>query len=218
VRIYIQWTRANPQGWEAYEINTVADAMALPRKPEPTAIFDPAAPGADDPGLIFSLNVQGVIFAAVDHYAARISGKLLEVVAWNDDPADWSPGTRSAQEWTFDKPRPDPHPGIWVNTYQRLTVYDELDEPAKWLGAKTVSGDVIYRPWSEFVVPDEDHTWHGIWVDSDCEVCGHSKAMHVSRTGQCQADDCSGYDSLLKRHLDAREAVHHGWREWIDEV
>lgn len=214
-RIYIAWTKANPVGWEPYDIEKSVDVRKLPDKGEPTAPFDPSAADADDPGWVAGVNIQGVEIVGFDHYHPRINPTnplLIDIVCWNDDSADWPQPWGII--WSFANPRTDPRVGNRLNTEQYCAVYGN---DAYLPGATTTGGPVTHDPWSSFVVPsDSNLNRHGIWVSSDCESCPHAADDHVGGTGSaCTHDDCAGYASLWQRHMDTLRATQHGWREWI---
>lgn len=225
MRIYLQWARANPVGWEPLDVTKTQDIRSLPQKGEPTAPFDPLAPDANDPGWLQAVNVQGVTILGFDHLAPRMNPTnplLIDIVAWNDDPVDFPVGMRWGIAWSFANPRTDPRVGNRVNTEQYLAVWDEQGRPAGWYGESTTGGDVVYDTWANFDAPGPANmVRHGIWIDSDCENCPHPIEDHEvdpykGQTGDlCQHDDCTGYASLHLRHLDALAATPHGWREWI---
>lgn len=188
MRVLVQWTKANPEDWVELDIRDTPQLRRawerLSSKPEPQGgeAID------NNPGWIFDINVQGVLFAGHDHYSVGLITSPefgIRVTVWNDDPEDYPPGERYAQVFEFFEPAPDPRYGGQVNTRQRLTVYDERI-PSPWEGTKTSMGPVTVRPWSEFVPPSNALTRHGIWVD----------------------------DSLLDQHKAVRSS--RGWRDWVN--
>jgi len=160
VRLYVQWTTSSANDWQRVNVTSNGKWAGLPAKPEPRGgeVID------DQPGYVHALNCQGVEFTGKDHYHVRRDGSALVVTVWNDDPQDWPPGTRWAEVWTFDRPRPDPKVGGRTNTVQYLTVYREPG--AIDLGTSTTGGPIEYRDWSEFVPPTVG-VKHGIWTTDD---------------------------------------------------
>ncbi len=157
MRLYLQWTLATPQDWLALDLDTSGPLRRvwekLPAKAEPVGgeIID------NLPGWGFDLNVQGVTFGGHDHYTVRPIAGGLEVTVWDDDPAEFPPGQREAQVWTFLDPAPDPAFGGAVNTRQSRVVYTE--QPGK----HAPDARTTIRPWSQFVIPTS-LVLHGIWV------------------------------------------------------
>ena len=210
--VYIQWSRANPVGWEPYDITKSVDVRKLPSKPEPTGgeVLD------DDPGWMHGIMCQGVTVMGFDHYGPRMAGARIELVCWNDDPVDWPSPDRWAVVWGFENPRLDPAVGNRTNTAQWLTVYEETPGSHPH-GDSTTGGPVVYDTWANFSPPTVANLIrHGIWVPSDCENCPHTADDHGTSTGSaCTFADCAGYASLHQRHMDEMTASQHGWREWI---
>lgn len=159
MRIYIAWTLANPVGWEPYDITRSVDIRKLPSKPVPTGgeVIDQTR------GWVAGVNVQGVSIIGFDHYHPRINptdNRLIDIVAWNDDPVDWS--YPWAVVWSFANPRTDPRVGQRLNTEQYCHVYGDDNYLAN---DTTTGGPVLHSPWSSFVVPsDSNLNRHGIWV------------------------------------------------------
>lgn len=159
MRVYVQWTLADPQDWQAFDGTPQQVVRAwerLNKRGIPTA----ASVVDNSPGWIFALNIQGIVMIGHDHYALSVVsdpawGTGLRVTMWQDDPVDFPPGTRSALTWDLFDPGPDPLLGGVINTRQRLTVYAEP-------GAGYPGSDA--RPWSEFQAPTGSAVAHGIWV------------------------------------------------------
>ena len=82
MKIYVQWTLANPQDWSPVEVVKDPDWRTLPKKNEPVGgeVID------DNPGWVYALNVQGVRFSSFDHYSVRFAPleNALLVTVWND--------------------------------------------------------------------------------------------------------------------------------------
>lgn len=174
--VYVQWAKANPGDYEAYDLARIAQVRSLPKKPEPIASsqLDNLA------GWLADVVVQGVSFAGWDHLSAAFpGGGVLRVLAWNDDPADY-PNGPWGQVWDFADPAPDPRFGGQVNTRQSLTVYS--DDPAIvafWTGQTTSSGPVVVRPWAEFPTPAANVTLHGVWqTDESWELHRAVRTTH----------------------------------------
>lgn len=187
MRVIVQWTLADPtQPPVELDLTTSGRGARawrdLAAKREPT--------GADTidstPGWVFSINVQGVIFAGFDHYGAEpIAGGGLRVYGWCDDPEDFPVGERFAEVWEFRDPAHDPRVGK-VNTRQKKTIYaDDVTYPL-FVGQVAADGPVAVLPWAEFVPPPAALTRHGVWVR-----------------------DAALYDA----HLAA--IPRNGWREWV---
>ena len=209
MKVLVQWTRRNPQDWQ--ELDSSAWS-GLAKLPDPTV---GQLGGQDNTiGWIFGLNVQGIMMDGADHYAIEdLPDGGLRVSRWFDDPDNLSLGESAhGQVWTFHPPAHDPflhgrlidklresfsarlqssvvlnHRVVSqesevvaadaINTQQSVIVYtDQPDLHGGW-------GEV--RPWSQFPLPLEGITRHGIWVT----------------------------DALARRHSDVR--ADRGWREWV---
>lgn len=185
--LYVQWTKAAPEGWVSIDLTDPRAWRNLAKKAEPSG----GEAVDNSPGWPFALCLQGIDFSGFDHYSAgalndAILGKGVRVIVWNDDPEQFTPLERYAMVWDLYEPAPDPSVAGGVNTRQKLTVY--TDDPrlvTAYAVVTTTLGPVVVRPWSEFVKPREQDTKHGIQVS----------------------------DQLAAAHTALR--VRHGWREWV---
>lgn len=171
MRIYIQWTKANPEDWVTFDLRDTPQLRRgwerLAKKAEP--VGGETIDNTD--GWIFDINIQGIQFGGSDHYAADFGtdptlGFFLRVTTWNDDPVDWPIGTRIATEWTLYEPAFDPIVGQ-INTRQVRRFW--ADDLVRWPTA---------LPYSEFVPPAESITRHGIWVSDQL------RDQHISIRGR----------------------------------
>lgn len=142
VKVLIQWATHTPHGWSEYDIDTLADARRLPRKPVPSD-----RPEVDEEeGWFAAAKIGDTVFTGYDHLGFRREQEGLIVVTWNDDPEQYPPGMRWGQEW-------------WFNRYFTGTMwYGEPGSTPHRLGVPRV------RPWSEFVPSRANATLHGIWM------------------------------------------------------
>lgn len=166
MRVLVQWTKANPSGWQELDIGPAGAARNrwrnLPKKPEP--VGNEAIDNSD--GWIYDINCQGITFSGSDHYAIEpgsdpVLGEFVKITTWNDDPEDWPPGTRYAIEWVLYDPAPDPALGGIMNTRQVRRFWAE--DQAKFPEA---------LPYDSFVVPPANITRHGIWI-TDSKASEH---------------------------------------------
>lgn len=169
--IYLQWAMAVPQDWTAVDITRDQQIRNAAKKAVPTGgeVLD------NNPGWINAANCQGISFSGYDHIAVQVSGNGLIITGWEDDPVDFPPGTRYAIQWNLQPPAFDPKVNE-INTIQTLKVWAEAN------------AGIAYDnplPWSQFVLPPANQTFHGIWV-SDQEFQDHAVVRSV-----------------------------HGWKEWI---
>ncbi len=181
MRVYIQWAKADPGDYVSLDLTRIQQVRSLPKKPVPTG-----QPTLDNnEGWLADVLVQGVSFSGVDHLSCAFpSDGSFEVMAWNDDPEDYPDGPEG-YVWRFFNPTLDPRYGE-VNTRQLLTVYTSVPALiANWTGQSTSGGPVTVRPWSEFVIPPSNVTFHGVWQT----------------------------DPLFELHRQRR--TPHSWREWI---
>lgn len=155
MKLYVQWTTspANPR-WELLDSK---DWKNTPKKPEP-----PDGKLDDAKGLVHQINVQGMRFSA-DHYAVIDEGESIRVIAWNDDPGDYSEEEFEADEVIFyPVARYD---GI-INTriqhvrYLNQKRYKQL----KNAGLRGTGGKDIIKRWNEFKKPSDELTRHGSWT------------------------------------------------------
>lgn len=207
MKILVQWATSTVGEWVQYDINSMADVRAMPRRPVPSD-----SPLIDDqPGWIAAINIQGVVLMG-DHIGFGLNGDgHLVVGKWNDDGADWA-GVPFGLVYTFGPLAPDPrfpadaafallHPGQvqWVgdrylllNTQQTVTKYaDDAvlqsllaggDDPwaQEWLD------DPNRRPWSEFPSFQPNRQLHGVWLEQ----------------------------GLWDQHEQYQRTHIRGWREW----
>lgn len=155
MKILVQWTKLNPEGWVELDLRDTPQLRRawerLAKKAEPTGgeTLD------NTEGWIFDINVQGIHFGGSDHYAVELLTTPefgLRITTWNDDPVDWPVGTRIATRWTLLEPAFDPAVGQ-VNTRQTREFW--ADDLVRWPQA---------MPYSLFVPPPAAITRHGIWV------------------------------------------------------
>ena len=178
MRVYLQWTRANPQDWEALDITTARDwrnAIKNASRSEP----DGSEVITDAPEFIYDLEVQGVQMSGADHIHIDADGGALVLTRWNDDPVDWA-GDRSAQRWTFRLPVMDGRVGklqprqslsVWAEAQARKDIYAQQN-----IGAGEWNEPVVVNDWSAFTPPGPANmVVHGIWV-SDQSVLDHQVA------------------------------------------
>lgn len=180
MKVLVQWTKLNPEGWVEFEVRDTQqhrrawERLAKKGLPTGNETLD------NNEGWVFDVNIQGIHFGGADHYAVEfltdpVMGFGLRITTWNDDPEDWPVGTRTATEWTLYDPAPDPNFGGAINTRQFRRF---------WADDLVMFPDAM--PFSEFVVPPDSITRHGIWVTSE----------------------------KLTEHITVRGPVR-GWTEWI---
>ena len=182
MRVCYQPTLAVPTDW--LEVDS-QDWHKIAKKKSP--IGGEAIDGS--PGWVHRLCVQGVEFVG-DHYAVRhISDEEIQVVVWNDDPADYPVGQRFATVWTFKNLGPDPRLGGAINTRHSQIIYVDFGEDLhrRWTASGPIE-NTEFRDWSEFREPNAAIVRHGVWVNDELNV------RHET-----------GY-------------TPRGWREWTDGV
>lgn len=163
MKILVQWTRANPRGWEEYDS---AQWRALAKRPDPTGM----GPGGtdDQPGWVFGLNVQGVHFTA-DHYAVEpLPGRGCRVITWNDDPTYYPEGgLRNGQIRTFLPLAPDPRFGGRWNTRQTVHFYGDATYRQRLLDAKM--DPALVHTYEDLLaqLPESDIIRHGKLVSDE---------------------------------------------------
>lgn len=172
--IYVQWAKANPEDWIALDITRNQQIRTAAKKaiPDSNSVLD------NNPGWLLGANCQGLDFTGYDHVSIEVIGEGLRITGWQDDPEDFPPGTRYAIRWDLYPPAPDPKLNGILNTVQFLTVWAESEAAPFFTGINVL-------PWSLFVLPPSNQTFHGIWVT----------------------------DQEFQTHLSLRS--FHGWREWI---
>lgn len=177
--IYLQWAMAVPEDWTAVDVTNNSQIRRAAKKAEPTGneTLD------NNPGWLFGANCQGIDFSGHDHTAIEtLQGNGLRITVWNDDPEDFPPGTRFAIRWDLFPPAGDSSIGGRLNTVQFRTLWGESQSDAVLIA--TPSSPML--PWSEFVLPPANQTFHGIWVTDPV---------------------------IFEQHLSIRSL--HGWKEWI---
>lgn len=167
MKVLIQWATSAPGSWTEYQIDGIADARRLPRKPAPTSSSSLDA----QLGWYAAINIQGVVFTGYDHIGFEMVGSTLIVKCWNDDPEDFPVGTRWAQAWQIPVPFFDNRPGInQMNVEQTVTWYGEANSQPVLLGAPNV------QPYSQFVAPASNATIHGVWM-TEAQWAAHIAAQ-----------------------------------------
>ena len=171
MRVYIQWATDPPQGWELIDSK---DWSKLPKKKESTRDREPIYDENNNvigfngitetidnkKGWIAQICIQGLTDSA-DHIAIIDKDDYVELIAWNDDPIDYTPEEFTASKWKL-------YP-VGENTKQFLTRYvsdskkfEMLDK--KLLPITTTGGLAIIKNFSEFVKPQTKYVRHGIWL------------------------------------------------------
>lgn len=206
MKVLVQWATASVSDWVQYDINSMADVRAMPRKPVPSdsPLID------NEPGWIAAVNIQGVVFTA-DHLGFSLDGNgHLVVGKWNDDAADW-PAVPFGWRYTFGPLAPDPNlplsmrpdaaayqatfpervgdiDGVphLINTQQTVTRYMDASVRTALIaaGETWAEGWADALPWSDFPKFVPNNQLHGVWLDA----------------------------GLHDQHVAARSV--RGWREW----
>jgi len=196
--IYIQWTRAVPQDWEAIEVTSLNDWRKLAQRAEPYSgmpgtmdvdlgpglglqtVIDPNHATANDPGWIYDLSFAGISCAGADHHYAGRNGPRIDYMRWCDD-AEWTAlGDRYAQRWSFAMPvtdtelgilQPDIQLTIWAESQARRDLYT-----GQFTGRPPARYPITVNDWSSFVAPGPANmVRHGIWM-TDEQVAAHEAA------------------------------------------
>lgn len=186
MRVYVQWTNANPGDWFSVDITKMSDLRNWPRKAEPQGgeTID------DTPGWVHTIMVQGVSIQSFDHYSVSFptpADGSLSILAWNDDPVDWPAGPWGII-WTFHPPQSDPAVGGRMNTLQYLDVYGTTPFYPDNGSIITTGGPATFHDWVDFPEPSAAYVLHGIWTE----------------------------DALNEAHLAMQQQHPHGWREWVE--
>lgn len=170
--IYLQWAMAVPQDWTAVDVTRNQQIRNAAKKALPTGgeVLD------NNPGWLNSANCQGISFSGWDHTAIEVIGDGLRITGWCDDPEDFPPGTKYAIRWDLMPPAPDPAIGGRMNTVQTRTV---------WAESNAGMDHTNPLPWSQFVLPPANQTFHGIWLTEE----------------------------QFNEHMSIRSL--HGWKEWV---
>jgi hypothetical protein len=195
MRVYLQWTRAHPQGWEVFDMTRTNDWRSLPQRDEPgpgvTGLMpyqhpefgevwtpDPTHPTADDPGYIYDMSVAGIEMSGADHISVDRDGARIALTRWNDD-TEWL-GDRYAQEFSFGMPVTDAERGV-LQPDISLTVWAESAERrARYMGRYTGRPPARYPVtvygWDQWSAPGPANmVRHGIWLPDDL-VAAHEAA------------------------------------------
>jgi hypothetical protein len=195
--VYIQWSLATPQDWQAYDLQSLNDWRQLPKKDAPTPggeglmlhdfgddrgqqwVLDPSHPTANDEGWITSFCFAGIRNQADHHYAGR-DGARIRYVRWND-AADWQAmGDRYAQEFSFGMPVVDDEAGILQPDIME-TVWAEaqgrrLQKMGKYIGRPPARYPVTVYDWSQFSEPGPANmVRHSVWM-TDALMDAHMAA------------------------------------------
>ena len=142
MKVLIQWAMKRIRDWD--EIDT-SQISSIPPKENPGT----GSRLDNFPGWINSINIQGVVICAYDHYnfqlGTDLKGEWLKVTAWTLIDLSVPEASEKATEWTFRNLTQDPKCGNAWNTNQTVN---------RW-GYKNAS------PWNEFVIPQSGFTFHG---------------------------------------------------------
>jgi len=102
-KVFVQWTRLHPQGWEP-----VSDWSKLPKKADPTQEPDRRRSGSpvdDEPGWVAAVKIEGsrtVVVYGCDQYAVKVFPEAAYSFCWvagrldvqrvaSDDSTWWIP-------------------------------------------------------------------------------------------------------------------------------
>lgn len=187
MKVLVQWALADPTDYLLIDVGQQGNAarrwLNLAKKAEPTD----ASTLDSNPGWVFDLVIDGVHFYGFDHVAGEpIAGGGLRFYGWNDDLDDPENNYRWGEVWEFHPHRFDVRFGQ-MNTHQVKRIYSEDLDDIKKFGypQETTGGPVEFLPWSQWVMPPENLTRHGIWVRDE---------------------------TLWRRHFEVRRPV--SWRDW----
>lgn len=151
MKLLIQWTTTKPTSW--IEIDT-SEWTNLPKLPTPTG----NEVITNQPGYIFQINIQGLMFAGFDHYAVIDLGGFTRVVCWSDDSGDLHDITDTsyfhARVWNI-------YPLQWD---EKLQCMNTLQEQIIYGPTTHESVDAVRKDWKDFQPPNDIYVRHGIWV------------------------------------------------------
>ena len=150
MKLLIQWTTTNPTNW--IEIDS-REWPQLPKAPLPKG----GEKITEEPGYIFQLNIQGLMFAGFDHYAVIDLGGFTKVICWSNDPEDEDESYRHARTWNI-------YPLQWD---EKLQCMNTLQEQIIYGPTTHEDVDAVRRDWNEFKPPNDIYIRHGIWVDDE---------------------------------------------------
>jgi len=170
-KVLVQWSTDPPGGWEEIDCT---DYATLPTKRLPTG-------GETIDGLrgwVHAVNVQGVVFSGMDHYAVEDTVEGCRVTTWADDPEDYPPGERFAVSMNFAELHRDDYLGGAWNTNQTRTLYLDDDIATRW----PEEGETTRKRWSEFVPPRAAVTKHGVWT-TDSQNLDHEQIQQANPKG-----------------------------------
>lgn len=191
MRVLVQYATLLPQDWTELDLKTLAQVRSMPRKPVPSllSVID------GSPGWVNDVVVQGWHLRGCDHIALEPfnAGKSLRVYRWSDDLSDPEIDYRFGSViefrdgWvdrtvTFADGSSVRHQG----PDQRMTQFAEDLTAFGPYAAKECGGlPVVLKPWSQWVAPPADLTFHGVRLP----------------------------DVLFLQHIAKQRLVN--WREWV---
>ncbi len=186
MKVLYQFASLNPTGWQTIDAR---DWALLPKLPTPVGLG-----GQNNiPGLVRNVSVQGITCEGYDHVAIEPitigNEEGVKLTVWNDDPDDFLVGERNAVVWTILPLGPDPKLGMAINTRQSCVRYCEGARFDRFLLTHPPQNTTI-RPWTEFIVPSESVTRHGVWLDN---------AKH-------------------QEHIVLAPQAEYGWRHWTEHL
>ena len=187
MKVLYQFAQRDPTGWQQIDASQWA---TLPKRPVPQT---GQLGGLNDQlGWLRNVSVQGITNEGIDHVAIEdvVIGNDtgVKMTSWNDDPVDFPIGERQAIVWTILPLAPDPNLGMAINTRQSCVRYCEGARYDRLLASPPQNTTI--RPWSEFVVPPEAVTRHGILLDN----------------------------VKFQEHLVIAPQAEWGWRHWVDHL
>ena len=177
MKCYVQWAKANPQDWALTDAGLWLSSQT---KADPVGDVSFAGLAIGDslltnqPGWVFAVDVQGVIFEWYDHYLIEdlTDGSLgTRVIAWRDDQILFPVGTRQADVAVFLPLAFDPRVG-GINTRQTFVLYREGAEYDARIG-NPPENTIILR-YEDFAPPIAGAK-HGIYL-SDAKWDEHQAA------------------------------------------
>ncbi|KKL49361.1 hypothetical protein LCGC14_2316260, partial [marine sediment metagenome] len=173
MKVCYQPTLARPK--DRVEIDS-ADWHLTPKRSVPVGgeVID------QQPGHIHEVCIQGMSSTGDHHVVKDLPNGECLLTSWTNDPDD-DPGHPSArptdplehwfhaQEIHFRPLAPDSKLGGAINTNISRVIYGGKGFLGDWNKRIGPVKNTILKPWSDFILPPENITRHGIWVPDKLE-------------------------------------------------
>lgn len=158
MHLYYQGATQTPQDWTRIDLLATPNAWRqLPKKTNPgyeVVTLD------NNPGWIYAVNCQGIVFSWCEQIAVEVVSNALVITNQYTNPNWYPSGWRYAQVWQLNGVRSDARFGGRLNTDQYVTYYAEADMLA-YLQSLGPLQNTTLKTYAEFKRPNENVIRYG---------------------------------------------------------